>query len=224
MKITKVTYQKTYRKQSLDIRGMRFGKLVAIEFVENSPRGNIWLCKCDCGGYKKVITGVLRLGSCKSCGCISKMGTYTHGMENTRQYRIWGAMKSRCDNYQRKDYGERGIKYSQKWKKFENFWNDMQEGYADNLSLERRNNDGNYTKSNCKWATRAEQSRNKRNNVWVELDGVKMLKGDLAKKIGTTKDQINHKLRDGYSMEQIITHYQKGLPKGTRIKKSLCLK
>ena len=86
-------------------------------------------------------------------------------MSRTRFYKIWKGIHTRCNNTKYKlfkDYGGRGIKICTRWKKFENFRDDMLASYKDNLSIERINNDGNYESKNCKWATRIEQNRNKR--------------------------------------------------------------
>lgn len=89
----------------------------------------------------------------------------THRMSKTRPYKIYWAARSRCTSrkyIEYQHYGGRGIKFCDRWmESFENFWEDMKEGYADNLTIERINNDGNYCKENCKWATYKEQARNK---------------------------------------------------------------
>lgn len=95
-----------------------------------------------------------------------------HGMTGTRFYSIWVGMKSRCNNESWTNYGGRGITYCKEWEEFINFKNDMYESYLQHVdkygekqtSLERKNVNGNYTPSNCKWATRKEQNDNKRNN------------------------------------------------------------
>lgn len=92
----------------------------------------------------------------------------------TRPYRIWLNIKSRCnwesgDCYQ--NYGGRGITYDPKWETFDGFWEDMKDGYEKNLTIDRVDNNGNYTKENCRWATKKEQSNNKRNNILITMDG-----------------------------------------------------
>lgn len=118
---------------------------------------------------------------------------YKHGMRHTRQYNIWALMKARCDNKNCpafNNYGGRGISYAQEWVSFENFWKDMKDGYSDDLTLERRDVNQGYSKENCLWATRSEQSKNKRNNArfnglllseWSEILGVK--RSTLAQRI-----------------------------------------
>ena len=91
-------------------------------------------------------------------------------MYKTRQYRIWQWMKERCkniDNERCKNYWFRWIRYPEHWDKFEWFWKDMKEWYSDNLSLDRKDNNDHYWKNNCRWATKTEQSRNRRNTLMV---------------------------------------------------------
>lgn len=109
----------------------------------------------------------------------------THKMSKTRPYVIWKGIKSRCYNkksYAFVDYGGRGIGMCDKWLGFEGFWEDMQDGYNDTLTIDRIDTNGNYCKENCRWATREEQNRNKRSNVFFEIEGKKMILPDIAKK------------------------------------------
>lgn len=97
-----------------------------------------------------------------------------HGMSNTRIYRIWSKMKLRCSNLNTdwyKDYGGRGITYSKRWEKFENFLEDMGTSYNEKLTLERINNDKGYSKDNCRWATKEEQANNRRSSRWITYRG-----------------------------------------------------
>src|SRR5213082_3577695 len=102
------------------------------------------------------------------------MSPQSHGMTGTKTYNAWNGMLSRCTNSRNlrwKDYGGRGIKVCKRWRKFRNFLADMGEA-PKGLSLERKNNDGDYKPSNCKWATPKEQMNNTRLNHWLTLDGV----------------------------------------------------
>lgn len=96
-------------------------------------------------------------------------------MRHIKTYRCWSDMKRRCDNPKQKfyqNYGGRGISYDQRWKVFPNFLKDMGEK-PEGMSLDRKNNNRNYSKKNCRWATWAEQNRNTTRNV--------VYKGECAK-------------------------------------------
>jgi hypothetical protein len=102
------------------------------------------------------------------------MGKVKHGMTKLRPYKIWKDMLRRCynENNQRfKSYGGRGIKVCSKWHNFAGFWDDMQKGYSDNLTIDRIDNNGNYEPSNCKWSTQKEQANNRNTNAIFEIEG-----------------------------------------------------
>lgn len=160
----------------LDLRGQRFGRLIATGLLRRKHRVSIWVCKCDCGNATNVRSGKLRSGSTRSCGCLAKdvllARNTKHHMSKTRQYRIWCNMIARCYNKRSsryKDWGGRGIRVCKRWRSsFEAFWHDMIEGYASSLSIDRINNNRNYSKSNCRWATIQEQNSNKRKHYSIK--------------------------------------------------------
>lgn len=158
--------------KSKELTGQRFGRWVVEGFdrVHIQPSGQTiprWLCKCACGVLRSILQNNLKSGATKSCGCLWAGYATKSGMYGTRPYRIWQGMKQRCENPNATyyaNYGANGITYDLKWETFEGFWEDMQEGYDDTLTLDRINSKGNYCKDNCAWSTPAKQARNRGKN------------------------------------------------------------
>lgn len=155
--------------QLIDLTGKSFGLLTVIKRTDNIGLNTGWECKCECGNIAKIRYYSLKRGDTKSCGCLRaeklKNEKTTHGHYNSRTYHSYHSMKARCLNTnhkQYKDYGGRGIVVCKKWlNSFESFLSDMGERPKDK-TLDRINNNKNYTKNNCKWSTILEQNNNKR--------------------------------------------------------------
>jgi hypothetical protein len=153
----------------IDLTGRQFNRLKVIKRVENKGKNVMWRCQCDCTNFVNVSSDSLLTGNTSSCGCL-KIDTQTkHGLCNDRIYIIWKGIKRRCSNpnYDRfDDYGQRGVEICNEWLNengFMNFYNwAMQNGYSDNLTIDRKNVNGNYEPDNCRWANTTVQGINKR--------------------------------------------------------------
>jgi hypothetical protein len=179
----------------VNLTGMVFGRLTVQQYMGKTEKHRqcLWLCLCECGNKKIIITSGLKSGKTQSCGCYQKDRTsaasITHGLCTGRkrpaEYGSWSMMKVRCYNKNSQkysDYGGRGITVCDRWlNSFVNFYNDMGKKPSANHSLERIDNNGNYCPENCKWGTRYEQANNKRNNVKLNIDGKEMTITEAAK-------------------------------------------
>lgn len=140
-----------------------FGRLTVAKRVGSTR----YLCKCVCGKEKIITAGNLRSGDIKSCGCLKDeniRNPKTHGMSRSGANRAWAAMKARCDNKKHKSYayyGGAGVTYDDDWKNFLNFYRDMGDR-PHGGTLDRIDSSKGYCKNNCRWATQAEQTRNRR--------------------------------------------------------------
>jgi hypothetical protein len=168
--------------------------------------------ECSCSGIRIILTvSNVRSGHTTSCGCAAEesrlTNTRTHGMSDTRMYRIHAAMLRRCLNQNTKeypDYGGRGITVCDRWKSFEAFIEDM--GHApESLTLDRIDVNGNYCPENCRWATMKTQQRNRRNNRLLTFDGITMCSADWADRTGISQNAINLRLKRGWSVERTLT-------------------
>ncbi len=199
------------RYQFKDMLGVKCGLLTPIERADNLGFRPRWKCLCECGNTIAVTGKDLRSGNTSSCGCLRKerarIASTRHGMKRTRIYRIWQDMMRRCYCAKRrsfKNYGGRGIAVCESWWTFEGFYADMKNGYRDDLTLDRQQNDGPYAKWNCRWATKAEQANNTRQNKRLSHNGESLTYSQWDVRLGRTSNSTGERARRGWPVERII--------------------
>lgn len=192
--------------------GKKFGKLTPIE--EGGHMGGFlaYKCQCDCGNTAIIRGTSLRSGNTTSCGCVHKtmVGNLNkkHGLKQTAEYSVWQNMITRCTNSNTNcfyRYGGRGISVCDEWRDFEKFYADM--GNRPNgMTLERIDNNGSYSKENCRWATLKEQARNTRRTKLVEHNGKTQCLKDWANEVGIVYNTLRKRfIIYGWSFEKAIS-------------------
>lgn len=204
----------------IDLTGQKFGKLtVVIRAGVNMQNKALWVCKCDCG-KETIVSGVyLRNGHTKSCGCyraeIGEKIFTKHNGSNTRLYRIWCGIKKRCYDRNDKDkykyYGGRGITVCDEWRNdFQAFYDwAMSHGYADDLTIDRIDNNGNYAPLNCRWISKKEQMNNTRRNHSVTINGESKNITQWAEESGVPIKTLWYRLKKGWSGERLLCEVRK---------------
>ena len=204
----------------IDMTGKRFGRLMVISRVEGNQGGVIkWLCKCDCGSNTTVSGKSLRKGETKSCGCLKldlrREAFTTHGKSETRLYIIFKGMKNRC--YYKAHtafqyYGGRGIGICEEWlNDFNSFYEwSMENGYSDDLTIDRIDTNGNYEPDNCRWATMLEQLNNTRYNHIMDYDGESHTLAEWARIKGLMAVTIYGRVRKGWSPKRVLSPVTRG--------------
>ena len=205
-----------------DLTGQKFGRLTVLGKSDKKKYDNrtVWHCQCECGNYKDAISTSLKCGDVKSCGCLQKetrkehalnLKKIKHGMADSRLYRIYNNMVSRCyrksiNGYE--NYGGRGIRVCDEWLGENGFVNFMDwalaNGYSDELTIDRLDSNGNYEPSNCKWATRKEQANNTRSTVFLEYNGETHSITEWSEITGIKKGTIHNRLRKGFSIGKAL--------------------
>lgn len=151
---------------------------------------------------------------CKSCDYKRKKDFF----RKKPLYQIWRGIVSRCNNPNNKSYhryGERGIKC--RWETYKSFYDDMGVAYEEGLTIDRINNDGDYSKENCRWSTRKDQSRNKSNNIKYNGSCIT----DIGKTLGGSRSLVNARLKRGWDLVDAASlpkQYSSFVNKKTNIK------
>ncbi len=215
--------------RSKDLTGKRFNRLMVISISHKTQTSKFfWKCKCDCGN-NTIVNGISLIhGRTKSCGCLQKEKTsklaFKHGKSGNRTYLSWNHMVQRCENKnnsQYKDYGGRGVTIDSSWRGdhgFENFFRDMGDR-PNGKTLDRHpDKNGNYTKDNCRWATKKQQQRNTRSNVWIEAFGKLKLLIDWCEELEIQNGSIQRHLSLGRRFEDVYEFIMLNKNKEQKIK------
>lgn len=175
--------------------GKDFGRLHVLGGIGQDEHGTrIYLCRCSCGRWKLARGSDLVRGDVRSCGCLRLQ----HGGTGSRLFRIWESVKTRCTNEHDpafQNYGGRGIRICDEWRdSFEAFrtWAEAN-GYADDLTIDRIDVDGDYAPENCRWATRKEQQNNTRRNVLVTYRGQLLTLMQASEASGISYSVLRHR-------------------------------
>ncbi|AMX93736.1 MULTISPECIES: hypothetical protein [Mesorhizobium] len=214
-----VIEQKPIHPLFKDITGRKFNRLTAASYAGRMGSDHAFVFACECGN--EIITKGYLVSTevTRSCGCLlvdkNREIRTTHGLSHTREWRIWAGMKNRCLNPRVKrfsDYGGRGIKVCDRWLHgdgerggFECFITDLGMRLSSKHSIERKENDGNYEPGNVAWATRPEQAKNTRVVRRIEFRGETKTSHEWASAVGISSNEINKRLRRGWSVERALT-------------------
>jgi hypothetical protein len=188
-----------------DLLGRKFGLLLAVSAAPSDARGQSrWLCRCECGKQTTLKAYNLVNGHTRSCGCLRAPFDGTHA---TPTYRIWSGIISRCTSpgtSRYAYYGARGVTVCKRWLLYESFLADMGER-PPKMQIERIDNDGHYEPSNCRWATRNEQQRNKRSNRILVLGKERITLAEASERFGLKANTIRKRLDLGWSPVSAVT-------------------
>jgi hypothetical protein len=208
----------------IDMTGQRFGRLLVVEKNGVAKSGHaLWLCKCDCGNSYIISSNQLKNGT-QSCGCLQReraaesAKNRTHlsyhkklniGKEFHRLHQCYKDMLNRCyktNNKSYKRYGGRGIKVCDEWKNDFYLFKEwaLSNGYADNLSIDRINVNGNYEPDNCRWITTKEQNNNRSNNRIVKYCGETLTLHELSERHDIAYKTLWSRIKAGWSVASAV--------------------
>lgn len=207
----------------ISLTGVVFGRLTVIEKDETKNDGRSrWLCRCECGSEKIVRSDALKSKRTRSCGCLQKdllvkrKPRKTHGKSNKRLYTMFHNMQRRCydeDHVSFHNYGGKGISVSKEWRNdFKSFYKwAVENGYSDNLTIDRINNENDYSPTNCRFITHKEQQNNRKDNVFVNYEGESRTISQWAEFLNVEYSTLQTRLKRGWSIERALnTPVRKG--------------
>lgn len=199
-----------------ELSGLRVGMLTVVSRNGSSPDGrSVWLCQCDCGNVKEVAAAKLtrKVDPTRSCGCL-RGDNFGSGVTSTHTYRCWVRMRARCSTNRkqlRPRYAGRGIRVCKQWaKSFAQFANDMGEAPTPKHSIERIDNDGDYSPDNCRWATHVEQCRNRSNSRLHTFNGKTKTQAEWAEEYQINQSLLSQRVSRGWNFQRALTTPVKG--------------
>jgi hypothetical protein len=204
------------RANVTDLIGKVYGRLTVVSFDRIENKKSYWNCKCSCGGEKSILRSSI-IYFTRSCGCLQKENTSkaksTHRESiqtgNSKEYRAWGHMIGRCmdeKDHRYYCYGGRGITVCKRWRdSYDNFLTDMGRAPSPKHSLDRRDVNGNYEPSNCRWATRIEQANNTTRNYMITFNDKTMSVSDWGREIGIAPSTLIRRIKYyGWTIENAL--------------------
>lgn len=207
----------------MNLINQKYGKLFVVQKSNFSKKNNImWDCLCDCGNKTKVSTANLNSGRVRSCGCLKSeklsKRNITHNQRHSHLYEVWKSMKQRCYNPKLKsykNYGGRGIKICEPWyNDFQAFYDwayangystKEQQNETKKLTIDRIDNNGNYTPDNCRWVTRKQQASNLRTTKLVTIKGETKCVADWCREYNIHRSTYDTRIRKGMPPEEALT-------------------
>lgn len=192
-----------------DLTGISFGRLTVLSLYEQYPKQR-WLCRCECGNERVVYrSNLLAKNIMISCGCYIREISTTHGLSRHPLFRIWADMRKRCFNENCKafkNYGGRGITICDQWSDFKQFYDwSLSNGYEENLTIDRIENDRNYSPDNCRWVSRLVQQNNTRRNVFIEIEGETKSISAWARTCGLGEATIRYRFHSGITGRNLLS-------------------
>jgi len=199
----------------INLKGKKFHRLSVLKRAVNTPRV-CWVCRCDCGEITTVDASRLKSGHTKSCGCAQRESVIrrnqrhgeAHRKKQSREYRAWCEMKTRCFNTRRKhykNYGGRGITICPQWRtNYQQFLQDMGRCPPE-MTLDRRDNDLGYFPENCRWATTTEQGNNTRQNHFLTYQGRTLTVAQWERELGFKPNVVKFRIHRGWSTHDALT-------------------
>jgi hypothetical protein len=216
--VSHVPYKFTRRPRDLeDLVGKKYFRLTVVAFSHHCREGKRhWLFRCECGNPVTSTASSVSGGWRKSCGCLRKEKSAvtgkrntTHGMTGSRLAATWSGMRQRCYNPKAvnyADYGGRGIRICDEWLEDPaTFYRwALENGYRDDLEIDRENNDGYYEPGNCRFITLIDNQNNKRNNVRLEHGGESLTVAQWARRAGIHRDTFTSRLELGWPIKKAV--------------------